>query len=110
MELRFEDEELRELCIHEHRAQDHFGTALSNKLKRWLADLSAATDFSDLFELPGMSKALDNETNGRIEITLMNQNKLVLVCGHATPPKNADGTTNWSKVHRVKLLRIESHG
>lgn len=101
MEIAFEDILLREMCEDYNIAIVHLGTDISQKLKNRLADLRAATFITDL--ILGNPHLIENTDLYRIDLT---SECYITFC--ANHPKNKTTQVNWSKVRKIKLLRINT--
>ena len=106
MELAFATKSLRDICESAERATQKLGPRVSEKLKRRLADLRAAVSVSDL--IAGRPHELDGLQQRRVAVELGAGYHLIFSANHAVIPKLESGKMDWSKVTRVKLLRIES--
>lgn len=103
VELAFAEKSLRQLCESEATAQRVLGERAALKLKGRLADLRAAATVKDLVvgrpqELEGSAMALNLHSGSR----------MVFSANHHNIPVLKSGCVNWSRVTRVKILRIES--
>lgn len=106
MELAFSTKALRAVCESEERAQGELGVDLAGILKRRLADLRAAPDVTDL--VAGNPRpALHSKKE--LMIDLADGFTVFLTANHAANPRLRSGDVDWSKVSRVRLLRIEKH-
>jgi hypothetical protein len=81
---------------------------VAGKLKSRLADLAAASVVSDLFLLPGRLRELLNERRGLLVMDLIDGQQLVLQGGHVKERLLQSGQVDWSRVRRVKILRLEN--
>jgi len=108
LEVAFATEELRDLCIHISLAEQHFGYAVACNLRTRLADLSAMSNASEVFVLPGRPTVItiDNGREG-IAVNLSEGIQLVYAPAHGTPRLLPSGGTDWSRTSRIKILRID---
>jgi hypothetical protein len=106
MELAFATKSLRDICESAEKARHTLGPKVSEKLKRRLADLYAAVSVNDL--IAGRPHELDGPPQRRIALELGDGHRLVFSANHVVLPKLESGKIDWSKVSRVKLLRIET--
>ena len=104
MELAFATRFIREICENESTATREFGKEVTGKLKRRLADLRAATAVEDL--VVGHPREIDARGFGRFAIDLCEGYYIVFAANHADIPMVESGGVNWSKVSRVKILKI----
>jgi hypothetical protein len=104
LELAFATKALRHVCEKESRAVRELGATVAKNLRARLADLTAADTIADLpFQpLPLDGKSLE------LAMTLGNGYKLILAPNHAATPVLHNDALDWSRVTRIKLLRIES--
>ena len=106
MELAFSTQALRALCESEERAVRELGVDLASILKRRLADLRAASNATDL--VAGTPRpALHSKDE--LMLDLADGLTVFLAANHAAIPRLRSGDIDWSRVSRVKLLRIEKH-
>jgi hypothetical protein len=105
MDLAFATKSLRVVCESSEEARRKLGPAVSEKLKRRLADLRAAVSAQDL--IAGRPCELDGPREKRIALQLAKGYRLLLSPNHSVLPKLESGKLDWAKVSRMKLLRIE---
>jgi proteic killer suppression protein len=104
LHISFQSRHLRSICESESYANAALGVALSAKLIARLFDISAA---GNVWELPvGRPESRFQEGEEYIILTLDSDVRIGFVCGHKDPPKNADDSTNWEIVSRIKLMFI----
>lgn len=103
LELSFEEKALRAVCESELEAKSTLGSALAEALKHRLADLRAATSIHDLL----VGNLRESSTSGTMVLDLADGHQLLFASGHSHTPVTDAGETDWSRVSRVKLLRIE---
>lgn len=109
MELAFDKKSLRELCENAEKAKRKFGVRVAEKLKRRLADLRAATSVKDL--VAGRPRELEGTKYRHIAIDLCEDYRILFCANHNVIPVLESGDVDWSKVSRIKILRIErDHG
>jgi len=109
LELAFAKKSLRQLCESEAKAKRDLGVRMAEKLTRRLADLRAATCVKDL--VAGRPRELDGARHRHIAVELCNGARIVFCANHNAIPMLESGGVDWSRVSRVKILRIESdHG
>ena len=106
MELAFATKSLREVCESAAKAKLRLGPKVVEKLSRRLADLRAAVSVSDL--IAGRPHELEVARQRRIALDLGEGYRMTFCANHAVLPKLKLGKIDWSKVSRVKILRIES--
>ena len=105
MELAFDSRALRTICESETAARRDLGTKVAETLKHRLGDLRAATSIHEL--LVGRPRLLD-ASNEQMVIDLCDGYEIVFSANHPKKPLTDDGTLDWTKVSRVKILRIDN--
>jgi len=109
LELAFESKMLRTICESESRACLELGAAVAESLKHRLADLRAARTATDL--LAGRPRTVRGTGRECMVVDLRDGNRLVFAASHPTNPMTQTNNVDWTKVMRIKILRIESdHG
>ncbi len=104
MEIAFAKKKLRQLCESEAQAKRDLGIEVANILKKRIADLRAATCVGDL--LAGQPRE-EGARGQNIAMELNNGSCMVFCVNHNVVPKVHSGRVDWSKVSRIKILRIE---
>ena len=105
LELAFSTQELRSLCEAEAAAARHLGADGGAALKKRLADFRAASSVAELLELVGCH-AKSVRGKDRLAIGLGGDNVIVFCPNHVQTPRSASGSVDWTKVSRIKILRI----
>ena len=100
MDLAFEDEQLRAICIKRGRALAVLGPDVAHELNKRVADVRAAETALDL--LVG-TRIVGDEA---MHVSLCNGFELILVGNHVQNPTTASGKIDWAKVVRVKAVEI----
>jgi len=104
LELAFESRELRDVCENDAEAKRQFGHSVAEMLRHRLADLDAAISPKDL--LVGQPRpGTDAET---MVIDLCEGHRLVFTANHPNNPTTPTGELDWTRVGRIRILRIES--
>ena len=106
MFISFATKVIRQLCEDSLEAEKILGGKVAEKLRNRLADLDAAKVVTDL--IAGMPSQLDGHTQKTIKINLTSTAYLEIQPNHSKVPRRSDGFVDWSKVQRVKILRIEA--
>lgn len=106
LELAFANKSLRQLCESEAKATRDLGGRVAQKLRRRLADLCAATSVKDL--VAGRPRELEGVPHRNLAVDLCEGSRIVFCANHNTIPGLPSGKVDWSRVSRVKILRIES--
>jgi hypothetical protein len=101
LELAFETKALRDICESEAIAKSKLGAKVADALRRRLSDFRSIDTFD---ELP-FAKPKKNSNN--VTFDLPDGWQLVVSGGHGDNPKLASGKTDWAKVTRLKVTRIE---
>jgi hypothetical protein len=104
LEIAFETRSLRSICESEGLATRELGQAVAESLRRRLADLRAATSTADLLVGNPREYKVDSST---MMLDLSADHRLVFTANHPTNPETEAGAVDWSKISRVKILRIE---
>lgn len=99
--LAFSEKALRQLCLSESKARRVLGEQVAQRLKRRLADLSAAESVMDL--VAGQPCELDN---AQMSLALCDGYH-IFFCANSKVPFLESGAVDWSHVRRIKILRIE---
>lgn len=109
LELAFAKQSLRRLCESETTAEDGFGVAVAARLRRRLADLRAAIYANDV--VAGAPRELQDGRRRVLTVELVGGYRIIFCANHVSTPKRECGGVDWSRVSRIKILRIESeHG
>ena len=104
LEISFETIELREVCTNELEAAQMLGATAAEALKHRISDIRAADSVRDVLAGNPRTGTLYN-----IEcyfFDLSSSYCLTVVAAHATPRLNADGTVDWDRVRRVKVVSL----
>jgi hypothetical protein len=101
LELAFETLALRDICESEERARQKLGIKVAAGLKRRLSDFQAVESFD---ELP---TARPKKNSNSCVFPLPEGWQLVVTGGHGSNPTLPSGRIDWTKVSRLKILRIE---
>ena len=104
VEIAFDSIALRTICESEAHAKTTLGLRVAEVLKHRLADIRAATSIDDLI---AGKPHLINEIDQHMAIDLSDGYRIVICANHLKNPIMKSGRLNWSKVSRVKILRIE---
>jgi hypothetical protein len=101
LELAFETQALRDICESDEEAKRQLGVKVAAGLKRRLSDFQAIESFD---ELP-VAKPKKNSNN--CIFALPENWQLVVTAGHSVNPTLPSGKIDWTRVTRIKILRIE---
>jgi hypothetical protein len=103
MELAFVEKGLRDLCASRAALDRRLGLASAEALRHRLADLRAASSIYDL--VPQTPFPVDDSGGMALDVT---QGVRVVFCAnHRKPPLGEDGKIDWSRVSRLKIIKIE---
>jgi hypothetical protein len=103
--LSYESEKIRDICNKEVIARRFYPDNVVLMLTRRLADLRAASNLSDI--LVGNPRENSALPPGEYIIDLCDGFSLIFSSSHQITPILSTGTVNWSKVNRIKILRIQ---
>ncbi len=107
LELAFANKPLRQLCENEAHAKRELSPTVAEILKHRLADLRAAVSVKDL--VAGKPRRLGGADHQHMAIDLCDGYRIVFSANHPNNPVVESGELDWSKVSRVKILRVESN-
>lgn len=107
MEIAFRTKALREVCLNGRMMDERFGAEGAAALRRCLADIRAAECVGDVpfLDLSPSSAKLGSEA----KIVLDGRLVVVLRANHQKPPTTTNGETDWARVGRILIQRIERH-
>lgn len=103
MELAFGTPDLRRVCESDTEARKCFPGGTAGQLQDRLADMRAAASVSDLI---AGRPTLDARPPGQIRFGLEGGYELVCVGNHPRPPVTDEGQVDFSRIRRVKVVRI----
>jgi hypothetical protein len=101
VELAFSERSLRQLCENKIAADRKLGAKIAGRLRRRLADLHAADFVNDL--VTGQPREVAND---HYTVLVIDDCSITFCPNHGTIPRLASGKVNWSKVSRVKIVKI----
>ena len=105
MELAFDTKSLRTICESEPHAKRELGPNTAETLKHRLADMHAATSPKDL--IAGRPRELAGTGSQRLMALDLSDGLCIVFCAnHPKAPTTGGGDLDWSRVNRVKILRI----
>lgn len=106
LDLAFDSKSLRNICENEQEAIRELGPSVSEVLKHRLADLRAALSVKDL--LVGRPRELAGGIHHQhMAIDLRDEYQMIFCANHPSNPIDENGKLDWSRVSRIKILRIE---
>lgn len=103
MRIAFDTQSLRQLCEQEENANDALGAEEARKLMNRLADLSAAHTVHEL--VAGRPHPVDGADE--YAVNLGDTSRIIFCANHVTNPVLGNGAIDWSRVRRIRVLRIE---
>jgi hypothetical protein len=99
--LAFATQALRDICESQRIAKRELGAKVADALRRRLSDFRSIDSFDELpFAKP-------KKHSNSVTFELPDDWQLVVTGGHGDNPKLASGKTDWTKVTRLKIIRIE---
>jgi hypothetical protein len=107
LELAFESKLLRALCEQEIKAKKELGEDTANALRRRIADLRAASSVEDL--LVGRPRFNSDDGEEHLILDLGSAHTITVAANHVKNPVTASGNLDWSKISRVKIVKIEGN-
>jgi hypothetical protein len=107
LEIAFQTRELRATCESPARAKRELGEPGSKALRRALADMNAVETVAELFEM-GLGIENCTQEQGMLRFQLSEELSLYCHANQQSVPMNRE-TTDWAKVTRLKLIRIEGY-
>jgi len=91
-----------------------FGVDCAKKLKRRLAELSAALTLHDLappYSPPARCHELTGDRKGQISVDVRHPYRLLFVPNHDPLPQRPEGGLDWNGVTHINILEVENtHG
>lgn len=107
MEIEFANKHLRDLCNDDRVAKRKFDAAIVNQLHHRLMDIQATRVVTDLHT--GKPHPLERERAGQFALTLVGLYRLVFEPANDPIPIKTDGTVDWAKVNKVKIVYIGNY-
>jgi len=92
---------LRDICESEEEARRELGAKVAAGLKRRLSDFQAIDSFNDL------PTAHPKRNSNSCIFPLPDGWQLVVTAGHSSNPMLPSGRIDWSRVSRIRIVRIE---
>ncbi|HRJ54976.1 MAG TPA: hypothetical protein PLV64_01740 [Anaerolineales bacterium] len=107
MDLAFENTAIRNICEDEKEAERELGPSVSRILQHRLADFNAAMNINDI--LVGNPQVCEYSLHDRKEMAIdfHSDYRLIFRANHPQNPLDEMGRVDWTKVRRIKILRIE---
>jgi len=109
LNLAFETLAIRSFCECQSKAERAFGIKVATRLRDRLADIRAADTVMDL--IAGRPREIEGGRHRLFAGDLANGCSLLFCANHVRIPVKETDRVDWSKVTRVKILKIEvRHG
>ena len=109
MKITFKNKHLKDICESNKKACRELGKECAKKLMRRLADMNAASVVKEL--VAGSPHALKGDRQGQYSLRLQGGNRLVFEPNHINVPLTKDGSIDWWKVSKVRVIFIgDYHG
>ncbi|MFL5330243.1 MAG: hypothetical protein ACJ8C4_15185 [Gemmataceae bacterium] len=105
MILAFSTLKVRDLCLHQTKAEAKYGYAIAKQLRARITDLRAAESVRQL--IAGHPKAVERNPHERYAIMLQDGFQLIFEPNYSDVPQKKSGGVDWNLVRRIKILRIE---
>lgn len=105
MEISFDTKELRDLCADESSAALLLSQAAAGALKHRISDMRAADSILEV--LAGNPRADVHQTLACYVFELSSTASLTVVPAHGTPRVQADGSPDWARIRRVKVVSLK---
>jgi hypothetical protein len=106
LELAFDSKALRAICENEINAKRDLGPEVAEILKHRLADMHAAPSPKDL--VAGRPREQGSQRGqGQMVVDLCDGYRIVFCANHPKNPMTASSDLDWSRINRVKILRID---
>ena len=102
LEIAFETQRIRRICLDEEVAEKRLGSDLAASLIKRIADLRASDTILDV--IAGNPREIGN---GKYGISLTGGWTLILLANHVPQRTLESGKIDWSKTKRVKILGWE---
>lgn len=105
LEISFAERSLRSLCENGAKAEAALGIEAAVRLQRRLADLRAVTSVKDL--VAGSFIEKKGKLGNELTFYLGGGYLMVVTPNHMVMPLLRSGKTDWKRVRRIKVLKIE---
>lgn len=106
MIILFKTQKLKKLCNDEREAKRQLGSASSDKLRRRLDELEAASSLATMQSLAGRCHELKGDLSGRLALDLAGGQRLVFEPAHEPIPLKEDGGLNWAQVTCIRIVFV----
>jgi plasmid maintenance system killer protein len=108
MEISYSNKKLAKLLNSQKEVLRTYGPDNGRRILARLADIAAAETLADLSTLP-QTRVHEHKANNdeQISVDVKHPYRLMLVPNHSETPRKSDNGLDWSKITRVKILRID---
>jgi hypothetical protein len=106
VELTFATVELRSMCESRRRAANVLGAEAARELAQRLADFSALATAAELLDL--FPDDIVDRSPVERALRLETGHELVFCAGHVDVPVMKDGSTDWARVSRIRIIALEA--
>jgi proteic killer suppression protein len=104
LELAFATKSLRQICENNDKAKKELGNESAEKLIHRLADLRAITYVSEL--IVGNPRHVTYSNKPHFLVDLCSGYSILFCANHVKTPILISGAIDWSKVSRIKIIKI----
>jgi proteic killer suppression protein len=104
MRITYQDDDLKALCEQEKVQKRRLGAECAKKLRRRLADLSAASHVTAL--VAGRPHPLERNRLGQFALDLDGGKRLVFEPANSPVPQRTDSSVAWENVTEVRIVFI----
>jgi glycerol-3-phosphate cytidylyltransferase-like family protein len=105
LELAFDTKLIRTTCENEESAIEQYGVEVSTKLKARLSDFRAFKYVSEL--VAGDPQEIKSNPHSVYKVDLCDGYRIIFCSNHVELPSSNAGEIMWSKVSRIKILKID---
>ena len=106
MDLAFQTKELRDVCERRAVATAKIGVAAALELEQRLADIDAVETAAELIRL--FPDYVVKRASDEFLLRLSSGHELVLRSGHVETATTPDGSTDWTKVMRFRVMALDT--
>lgn len=112
MDISFKNRKLEKEFSNDKALIRKYGSEQAKKIQRRLFELQAAEHLGVLWAVPQVrAHELTGNLAGHISLDIKHPYRLLIKPDYKHPPRNMDGGLDWSKITKVKILRVEdTHG
>ena len=107
MDILFQSEKDRKLFEDDKALRRAFGPKCAKKIRHRLDDLRDAPDLVVMSKLPGRLHPLTGDRAGQLSLDVEHPLRLLFICVDEPVPVKDDGSLDWAKVGRVRIVGVE---